>query len=144
MDHDTRTQVYVYSTDPLAIEHGDPPPFIALEWPDQRVSVGDLESREAAPAAFVAEWNSRWNTSATEDVFRFFGPMWASANVREVDGGQWEAVMYADRPYRATAGSEDAVKAAIVDVWNTEFSERDLFPRPVTQDEFVWTYNPDG
>ncbi|HEV7651327.1 MAG TPA: hypothetical protein VGP26_24520 [Actinophytocola sp.] len=68
-----------------------------------------------------------------------------TANVRQVDG-EWEAVAHADKPYRVAAATEDAVKAAFIEYYYTEYSkiEPDAFSEPLTADEVDWTYRRDG
>lgn len=148
---DSRVCVLVYSTDDQAGTAGEPPPFTALEWPAQSVAVGDIASREAAPAAFIPVYNDGRGTQLAEDDFRFFGPLWATANVRQLDGsdddaGEWEAAATADKLYRVTAPTEAEVKAAWVEYFYTEYTKAlpDAFPRPLEETNVDWTYNPDG
>lgn len=117
----------------------------AAEWPAQTVVTELMETKEDAWDAFAPLYNTANSSSLGPADFRFFGPVLATANLREVDG-KWVADAMADKLYSVTAPTEEEVKAAFVDYFYTEYSkvEPAAFPQPLTDDNVDWTYHPDG
>lgn len=143
-----RVQVCVTATS-LDEDGQDVGPFSALEWPQQRVQADGFESREAAGEGFRASFNLRMDESLDADGFRFFGPIWATANVRQLEDDTWEAVSWygPEEPCRSVAATEDEAKAAQVVNFTAAFlayQPDQTFPRPLTVDNFDWTYNEAG
>lgn len=117
----------------------------AAEWPAQTVVTDLTETKQEAWDAFAPLYNATKETSLDAADFRYFGPVLATANLREADGG-WIAESMADKLYAVAAPTEDEAKAAFVDYFYIEYTkvEPGAFPQPLTDENVDWTYNPNG
>jgi hypothetical protein len=136
---DSRTQVHIYGPDTQQAET-----YTATVWPAQNFTRDGYSTREEAQEAFPALYKLAHATEKAPEDFRFFGPIYVSAELRELANGTWEAIAWGDRPYSVVAPTEQEAKDAFIAMYNEEFPDIGSYPEPFTDQNYDWTYNTGG